>query len=51
MEGKRCFTAFQPPAYVRGSLAQGLEERQHLGGDEQAGLQQDIWVFRKPAAG
>jgi SAM-dependent methyltransferase len=47
-EGKRCFTAFQPPSFVRGTLAKSLEEREHLDGDERSGLMQDVWVFRKP---
>jgi hypothetical protein len=47
VEGKRCFTAFQSPAYVRKTLAAALEELEHLEGDQGAQIQQDIWVFRK----
>ena len=46
-EGSRAFTAFHSPAYVRATLAEGLDELMHAtDADPAVSARQDVWLFR-----
>lgn len=46
-EGKKFFSAFHSPEYVRAQLVEGLDEVEYRPGEE-GGFSQDVWVVRKP---
>jgi len=46
-EGKRCFVAYHPAAFIKdGLLVNGLELISHFPGPVQESLPQDVWVIR-----
>ncbi len=46
-EGKRCFVAYHPPAFIKSELLQnGLEMISHLPGPALEDFPQDVWVIR-----
>lgn len=45
-EGKRCFVAYHPNAFVREQLLDGLRVDSHLTNETLPGFSQDIWIVR-----
>ena len=46
-EGRKTFTAFHPPAYVRGHLLSRFDVVEHLPGGVGRDMLQDTWIARK----
>lgn len=47
-EGKKWFTAYHSPGFIRERFRGPLEIVEHVAEHEPPRIQQDIWVFRKP---
>lgn len=49
-EGKKWYFAIHPPRFVRDALLAGYEQVEQLTVPPSAGMKQDLWCARKPAA-
>jgi SAM-dependent methyltransferase len=47
-EGMKWYSAFHPPSYVRNHLLRDFEILEHHPRPEAAGIEQDVWIARRP---